>query len=367
MYVEKPFTVDTAGSRELISLAVRHGLKLTVGHDEQFSHATRRMRELVRSGYLGGPPVHMESTWCYDLGDPVYAKSAPGRHAALGSRPAWRAAAERDEPRHRQDRRVPGRRRRRGRASGRTSPLLSGLGERQIIDELRVIITDAQKTTAYFTFSSQMRPALHQLCVYGRANGLVLDEDRQTLVRLRGQRYKSYLEQFVPPLTLARQYVKNWAHNAGRFLARDFHVDSSRKHLIEAFHRSITSGAPVPIPYREILLTSRIMDAILEPDQRSDGASRAADRLSSPLMIIINADDWGTVGRGHRVRRLPPSRRPDYVGERDGLHEGFRAGGEARRAARCRRRPPPQPVRKLHRRQRAREAVARSRGPGGPS
>jgi len=34
--------------------------------------------------------------------------------------------------------------------------------------------------------------------------------------------------------------------------------------LIESFYRSITQGTPVPIPYREILLTARIMDAIFE-------------------------------------------------------------------------------------------------------
>ena len=278
VYVEKPFTVDMEEAEELIALAVRRGVKLTVGHDEQFSHATLRMRELVRSGYLGGPPVHLESTWCYDLGDPVYARALLGdtHHWVRGlpggllqnvmSHGVAKIAEFLAD-----DVEVV--------AVGRTSPLLSELGERQIIDELRVIITDVQKTTAYFTFSSQMRPVLHQLCVYGRANGLVLDEDRQTLVRLRGQRYKSYLEQFVPPLTIASQYVKNWAHNAGRFLARDFHVDSSRKHLTEAFHRSITSGAPVPIPYREILLTSRIMDAILSQINEATARAERADRL----------------------------------------------------------------------------------------
>jgi hypothetical protein len=34
------------------------------------------------------------------------------------------------------------------------------------------------------------------------------------------------------------------------------------KHLIESFYNSIREGAPVPIPYREILLTARIMDEI---------------------------------------------------------------------------------------------------------
>src|SRR6185436_7411400 len=46
VYVEKPFTLCTADAESLIALATRKGLKLTVGHDDQFSHVTRRMRGL---------------------------------------------------------------------------------------------------------------------------------------------------------------------------------------------------------------------------------------------------------------------------------------------------------------------------------
>ena len=60
-------------------------------------------------------------------------------------------------------------------AHGFTSPLLKSIGETEIIDELRVIIHDGE-TTAYFTFSSQMRPMLHQLRLYGPKNGLIMDD-----------------------------------------------------------------------------------------------------------------------------------------------------------------------------------------------
>ena len=39
-------------------------------------------------------------------------------------------------------------------------------------------------------------------------------------------------------------------------------MKSGMKYLIEAFYRSIIEDSPVPIPYREILLTARIMDDI---------------------------------------------------------------------------------------------------------
>ena len=98
--------------------------------------------------------------------------------------------------------------------------------------------------------------------IYGSKNGLILDQDQETLIKLRGTRYKSYIEKFVPPVIFAKQYIGNLRTNMNCFLARDFHMKSGMKYLIESFYRSIEEGAPLPIPYREILLTARIMDAI---------------------------------------------------------------------------------------------------------
>jgi predicted dehydrogenase len=276
VYVEKPFTVRAHETRTLIDLAASRQLKITAGHDDQFTHVARRMRALVRDGYLGGPAVHMESTYCYDLGDAGYAR------ALLGDPHHW-------------VRRLPGKLLQNiishgiARiaeflptdsphviAYGFVSPLLKRLGEREIIDELRVIIGADEQTTAYFTFSSQMRPSVHEFRLYGPRNGIVLDHDHEILIKLRGKRFKSYAEKFAPPAIFARQHLQNLRHNLGSFLARDFHMKSGMKHLIESFYRSIVDGTPVPIPYREILLTATIMDAIF--DQLLAAESGAADR-----------------------------------------------------------------------------------------
>jgi hypothetical protein len=53
------------------------------------------------------------------------------------------------------------------------------------------------------------------------------------------------------------------------------------KELIERFYNSIRKGDPLPIPYREILLTARIMDEIfaqLYPAQ-AQRSEVSADRL----------------------------------------------------------------------------------------
>ena len=261
VYVEKPFTLDTTETEELLALATQEGLSVTVGHDEQFSHVAQRMRRLVQSGYLGGLPVHMESTWCYDLGGNYanaflgdknhWARKLPGRLLQnLISHGIARIAEflVGDNPQVT--------------AHGYISPLLRSAGEKEIVDELRVTICDAQGATAYFTFSSQMHPPLDEFRLFGPKNGLFLNEEQQILIKLRGRRYKSYAENFIPPITIAGQHLQNLLRNGRSFLAGDFHIESGKKYLIESFYRSIIENAPVPIPYKEILLTSRIMDAI---------------------------------------------------------------------------------------------------------
>jgi predicted dehydrogenase len=285
VYVEKPFTLYENEAQELISRASEKQLKITVGHDDQFDHAARRMRALVQSGFLGGEPVHMESSYCYELGGGSYAtallrdkrhwvRRLPGKllQNVISHGIARIAEHLKSESPHVM-------------AYGFVSPFLKSKGESEIIDELRVIICEEERTTAYFTFSSQMRPSLHQFCIYGPENGLVLDHDQETLIKLRGSRFVSYAERFIPPVTTASQYLGNLTTNLKTFLRNDFHMKSGMKYLIESFYRSIVEDTPVPIPYREILLTARIMDAIfaqldqqLSQDQTRQGVQAALTR-----------------------------------------------------------------------------------------
>src|ERR1035441_2298849 len=78
VYVEKPFTLYEADARKMIDLAIAKNLKITAGHDDQFSHVARRMRALIQQGFLGGPPVHMESYYCYELGNSAYSSALLG-------------------------------------------------------------------------------------------------------------------------------------------------------------------------------------------------------------------------------------------------------------------------------------------------
>lgn len=285
VYVEKPFTLYAEEARTLIEIANRTGRKITAGHDYQFLPAARRMRALVKTGFLGDGPTHMESYFCYPIGKSAYAS------ALLGDKEHW-------------VRRLPGKLlhniishgiariaefltgdSQQVLAHGFVSPLLKSMGETELVDELRVMIVEERGSTAYFTFSSQMHPPLHQFRIYGSENGLILDQDEETLIKLRGTLYTSYLEKFVPPITYAKQYLGNFATNTRLFLANDFHLKGGIRYLIRSFYQAITDGTPLPIPYREILLTAQIMEAIFSQLNEQQQSLRVPLQNSSPCAV----------------------------------------------------------------------------------
>ncbi len=261
--VEKPFTIDFREAEVLLNLAVAKNRKLTVGHHHQFSDVAIRMRELVRDGFLGSEPVHMESIFGYDFTDQRYAM------ALLGDKSHW-------------VRRLPGKLlhnilshpvskiaefikddRPKVVAHGFTSRFLEKINEHEIIDELRVIVLDGtSKATAYLTFSSQISPIQHQLKLYGSRNSLILDYATESLMQIRKTNYKSYLNHIVPPFLYGRQFLAQSAGNLKRFVARTLNFESGRRRLIESFYDSIRDSTAEPISYRQILLTSWIMDEI---------------------------------------------------------------------------------------------------------
>jgi predicted dehydrogenase len=262
VYIEKPFTINGYEADQLLRLANQKELKLTVGTDEQYTQVAIRMRKLINDGYLGGPPVHMEVYYCYDLGEERFARSflenkthwvrsLPGQlmHNIISH-----GIAKIAEYLTGDNFKII--------AHGFTSDFLKRLGENDLIDELRVILNDDNKTTAYFTFSTQMRPLLREFRIYGPKNGLIINQDHHSLIKVPGTSYISYLDKFIPLNYYAKQYRKNMVANARLFLRRDFNMKSGLKRLIELFYKSISNNSPLPISYREILLTTKIMDSI---------------------------------------------------------------------------------------------------------
>lgn len=264
VYVEKPFTIDANEAQELISLAQKSNRYLTAGHNAMFNPEMLAMQQAIQDGFLGGHPVHIESTFSYDLGDARYVK------ALLGDKAHW-------------VRKLPGKLLHNiishGIAKiaqfikiddplilthGLVSPILQAAGEVGIVDELRVIISDRTHTTAYFTFTTQFGPAVQELRVFGPKGTLIVDSLHRSLIKLNTETslYKSHLNFFVPPWKIGLQYINNSLLNLHRFIKAESHMDVGMKNLIEAFYTAVLGSGPIPIPYAEILATTRIMDEV---------------------------------------------------------------------------------------------------------
>ncbi len=261
VYLEKPFTITAGETESLIRVAQRRDLKITAGHNLQFTPETLEMRQLLAEGFLGGKPVHLESYFSYDLGDTTYVS------ALLGNRRHW-------------VRRLPGQLLHNIISHGiaklaefldedlieivskaRQSAQLKNLGAPEVLDELRVLIRDKSGTTAFFCFSTQIK-GLNELRIYGPANSVTVDIVTGSLTRKQSRAYKSYLTYFIPPLKNAREHLRNAGCNVIDFLRRRRYQDFGMKELIERFYNSIRLRGEPPIPYREIILTARIMDEI---------------------------------------------------------------------------------------------------------
>jgi predicted dehydrogenase len=276
VYMEKPFTVTAAEAQSLIELATQQGLRITAGHNYQFVPEMREMRRLVGDGFLGGPPVHLESTWSYDLGDVSYV--AP----VVGSPDHW-------------VRRLPGQLLHNLISHGiarlaeflddevtdlscifHQSPVLRGSGVTDLQDELRVVLRDGKGTTGFFCFSTQLKPGRNCLQICGPRNSIHVNVAHGAVVREAGRSYKSYLTFLVPLLAAAKAQAGNAGHNLTAILRRRLYQDSGMTELIQRFHACLTDGGLDPIPHREILLTARIMDRIFAHYPKTSSALPAA-------------------------------------------------------------------------------------------
>jgi len=294
VYLEKPFTVTAEEAESLIELAEHKQIKITAGHNLQFTLEMLEMRRLIKEDLLGGGPAHLESYFSYDLGDATYAKGLlqnqshwvrklPGGllHNIISHGIAKLAEFLTDDITEIT-------------AIAGQSPRLKSLGDKQILDELRVLLRDKAGRTALFCFSTQLK-GLNQLRLYGPEGSIVVDHLSGTVIPNKYRPCKSYLTYFVPPLRAAREHLTNARVNLTNFVRQRLHQDFGMKELTEQFYNSIRSGGLPPIPYREIILTARIMDEIFaqihggqeaQGSQNTTGIGQNETPLDIPLSVI---------------------------------------------------------------------------------
>jgi hypothetical protein len=130
---------------------------------------------------------------------------------------------------------------------------------------------------------------------------MVADIITGSLVRSKSRAYKSYLTYFIPPLQQAGEHFRNGARNLANFVRQRLHQDFGMKELIYRFYESVRGHAPVPIPYREIILTARIMDEIF-------AQTYSVSRDSDVAGIVARSDVASAEGRRVAVDSVNSSR-----------------------------------------------------------
>lgn len=281
VYLEKPFTVTASEAESLILLAQSSGRSVTAGHNYQFTPEMMEMRQLVREGFLGGNPAHLESYWSYDLGDVDYVgpmladpnhwvRRLPGQlfHNLISHGIARLAEFLDDELTELI-------------CTMHQSSYLHSLGVEDVADELRVIIRDKKGTSAFFCFSTQIKPSLNSFHIYGPLNSMTADLVTGSLIRNSGKSYKSYLTFLVPPLNSMRAHFRSARRNAVNIFRQRLYQDSGMKELVQRFHESIATGNPPPIPYREIQLTARILDEIFSQSRTNARKNPTKDKIGT--------------------------------------------------------------------------------------
>lgn len=269
VFLEKPFTMNAVEADELLEMARVKGLRITVDHNLQFTPEALRLRQLVREGFLAGPPVHIESIQCFSHDDPSYGK------AVLGDPNHW-------------VRRLPGSLLHNLISHGIakiaeflegdspeilsisfSSPYLVQHNHQDIVDEVRAVLRDDRGTTAFFLFTTQFGAASNELRLFGKGGNLVLNNTYRTVLRIPPSKQKSYLRYFFAPLAHAREHVRNTIVNMRQFARKEFQMDFGMRKLMELFYRAIREGEADPIPHDEIRRTARIMDAIFQQMPKS--------------------------------------------------------------------------------------------------
>jgi len=274
VYVEKPFALDSAEVAGVLAAAEAQQRKVTVGYSSLFDPPILRLRELEANGALG-EPLHVESFYGYNLDSPFgkalladpghWVHGLPGKlfHNIIDHMLNKIVAFVPDD--------LP-------LVMVAASALRPGrLGDDRdaMMDELRVLVR-GRRITGYGTFSSHIRPAAQFVRVYGTRNIAHADLLTRTVTLEASSKLPSAFGRLAPPFSQAAGLVGQGLSNLRRFLRSDFQYFAGMRTLMSRFFESIIIDGPVPIPYRDILRISSMMDEIFKQVRAQSGANLEA-------------------------------------------------------------------------------------------
>lgn len=263
VYIEKPFGLNYAQAKELIDIAEKNHVKITIGYTYYFDPPAEKMRELIRKGLLG-EIIHIESFYGYDLSGSFgsvilsnpnhWVHSMPGKlfqnninHAVTkitefldNERPEVYATAKKL------------------RKKSNTGDIRD-----EMLDELRVLI-NGKKITGYLTFSSHIKPGGQFARIYGAQNSLHVDYVSRTVTFDQHPTLPTAIGRILPAFNSAVDFFKQGCSNIKHFIKSDFHFFAGLNRHLKSFYGCINHNTPPPISYNKILQDTYIMEQIFK-------------------------------------------------------------------------------------------------------
>jgi predicted dehydrogenase len=256
VYVEKPFAIDLAEARDIISTAQACSRLVCVGHDHLFDPAWERCRRLHQAGQLG-KVVHVDSVQGYDLdgsfGKAMSAEPEHWIHRLPGgifhntiSHAVYKITEFLSDDRPDV------------RATWFGSSSQVGLPT-----ELRVMLK-GDGVTANLVFSSLARPVQRLARVYGTRRCVEVDLDSRLIRHYRSNTLPGAFAKIEAPLRHLREAAVSFGRSLRDFVRCDLQFFAGMGRLFDQFYRAAAANGDPPIPYREILRVTAIMDQIFE-------------------------------------------------------------------------------------------------------
>lgn len=256
IYVEKPFTLDTAQAESVLDVAKQNNRLVCAGHDQLFDPMWLELKKRVEDGLIG-EVQHVESLLIYPMtglfGAQVTAnpnhwvRKLPGGlfHNTI-SHPLYRITDLLDDP----------------------SPEILAHWQRRSEEmsfptEMRLNLY-SESVTGTLTFLSSAKPSQRITRVYGDAGALEVDFDSQIIRRNSSGSLPGAFQKLLDPYRQWREGARNLRSNIWRFMKSDIHYFAGMKNLFEEFYSAIRGEKPLPIQPEEIIRVTRLMDSIFE-------------------------------------------------------------------------------------------------------
>jgi predicted dehydrogenase len=286
VFMEKPFALTEAQSREIVDLATRARKQVGVNYLYNYEVPGLVLEPLIAKGELG-EIVHLDTSYGYNLaGDYGLAvMSDPGHWVHRLPGKLFHNVLDH--------------------VLAKVVPFLGDEIETQVLafrlrdpigspivdamhDELRFMLKSG-KVTVTGTVGAHGRPVAHHLTVVGTLDTVELDYTARTLVRRARWAQPSALGRLFPAWVQARRHVANGLRNLGLFRRYEYHYFQCMRVLLTRFYDAVQTGCAAPIPADQILRVTRIIDQIVAGIAAAESSATSAQALTASADAGVSA------------------------------------------------------------------------------